>query len=445
MPSSCTAREAGQLQAGAAGGAAPSPGAGAVPAEMSTPGTAAEYVADAGHRDRPPGPHPGRRQLRHQRRGGPGEPAGRAERRHRDQGRPRPTGCRPGRAPTPPIGSRPLTIDGVDRAHTWTEISRRCRSLRTTSSRARWASTGRVAPASFTVRAADSDDTSAVANAARAATVRRADRSSRGPNSVAASPETHHRAGEEQRRHERAARPRVIATSTTRPMNWSIRLSARKHDPLGVAALGDHLGRGVRADPARPGLPVHQPQADPQHLPDPPLGEPRLGVVRHRERDQQRGRRCRRPARAPRPPSTRSAHSHGSTEPSRPSRTMHQEQATAPSRPNRGSLVASRTISRSVRAGGGRRQRRRVGLRAGAVMPAASVRLASRVGSRVVLVGQGEHRRASAGRRPPPVGCCWPAARRSAATRAAARPRPPRRRPARRPRRSGAPRRAGAR
>ena len=47
-----------------------------------------------------------------------------------------------------------------------------------------------MAPASFTVRAADSDDTSAVANAARAATVRRADRSSRGPNSVAASPET---------------------------------------------------------------------------------------------------------------------------------------------------------------------------------------------------------------------------------------------------------------
>src|SRR5262249_7002310 len=89
-----------------------------------------------------------------------------------------------------PIGSSPLASDGVDRAHTCTEISRRCRSLRTASSRARWASTGRVAPASFTVRAADSDDTSAVANAARAATVLRAARSSNGPKPVAASPET---------------------------------------------------------------------------------------------------------------------------------------------------------------------------------------------------------------------------------------------------------------
>src|SRR5213083_809693 len=87
-------------------------------------------------------------------------------------------------------GSSPLTIDGVDRAHTCTEISRRCRSLRVPSSRARCARTGRVAPASWTGRAADSDDTSAVANAARAATVRRAERSSSGPNRVAAAPET---------------------------------------------------------------------------------------------------------------------------------------------------------------------------------------------------------------------------------------------------------------
>src|SRR5262245_15666666 len=88
-----------------------------------------------------------------------------------------------------PIGSTPDRIDGVDRAHTWIEISRRCRSLRSRSSRARWASTGRVAPASLTVRAADSDDTSAVANAARAATVRRAEAARPGPNSVAASPD----------------------------------------------------------------------------------------------------------------------------------------------------------------------------------------------------------------------------------------------------------------
>ena len=63
-----------------------------------------------------------------------------------------------------------------------------------------------------------------------------------------------------------------------------------EHDhPLGVAALRDHLGRGVRADPARPGLAVHQAQADPQHLPDPPLREPDAGVVRHRRGDQQPG------------------------------------------------------------------------------------------------------------------------------------------------------------
>src|SRR5262245_23580332 len=88
-----------------------------------------------------------------------------------------------------PIGNTPDRIDGVDRAHTWIAISRRCRSLRSRSSRARWLSTGPVAPASLTVRAADSDDTSAVANAARAATVRRADAARGGPNSVAGSPD----------------------------------------------------------------------------------------------------------------------------------------------------------------------------------------------------------------------------------------------------------------
>src|SRR5690348_9983083 len=54
--------------------------------------------------------------------------------------------------PQAAIGSRPLAIDGVDRAHTWIAISRRCSSLRAPSRRARWASTGLVAPASLTVR-----------------------------------------------------------------------------------------------------------------------------------------------------------------------------------------------------------------------------------------------------------------------------------------------------
>src|SRR5215471_5847469 len=62
-----------------------------------------------------------------------------------------------------PTGSRPLRIAGVDRAPTCIEISRRWRRLRLASRRARWASTGRVAPASLTVRAADRDETRAVA------------------------------------------------------------------------------------------------------------------------------------------------------------------------------------------------------------------------------------------------------------------------------------------
>ncbi len=122
-------------------------------------------------------------------------------------------------------GSSPLTVDGVDRAHTCTEISRCCRSLRMLSNRARCASTGRVAPASFTVRAADSADTSAVANAARAATVLRAERSRRGPNRVAANPDTsivpaNNSAG--------TALPvaRTIDARTATQMNWSIMLSA---------------------------------------------------------------------------------------------------------------------------------------------------------------------------------------------------------------------------
>src|SRR3954452_10139791 len=50
-----------------------------------------------------------------------------------------------------PIGSRPEASDGVERAHTWIAISCRCRSLRFRTSPAKLASTGRVAPASFTV------------------------------------------------------------------------------------------------------------------------------------------------------------------------------------------------------------------------------------------------------------------------------------------------------
>ena len=104
-------------------------------------------------------------------------------------------------------------------------ISRRCFSLRSASSRARWSSTGTVAPASFTVRAADSDDTRAVANAARAATVRRAARSSRGPNRVAARPETtivptKNRAGTYE------PEAQVIATIISRLMDVSMTLSA---------------------------------------------------------------------------------------------------------------------------------------------------------------------------------------------------------------------------
>src|SRR3954454_19771560 len=76
-----------------------------------------------------------------------------------------PVRCPPRYSAQAATGSRPATTDGVDRAHTWIEISRRCRSLRTVSRPARWASTDRVAPASFTVRAAESEDTSAVAKA----------------------------------------------------------------------------------------------------------------------------------------------------------------------------------------------------------------------------------------------------------------------------------------
>jgi len=82
-----------------------------------------------------------------------------------------------------------------------------------------------VAPASLTVRAADSDDTSAVANAARASTVRRAAFSSRGPNIVAASPDTtivprKNTAGTS----DFAAA--VITVISTRLLTLSIRLSA---------------------------------------------------------------------------------------------------------------------------------------------------------------------------------------------------------------------------
>src|SRR6266487_203740 len=199
-------------------------GAGAVPADRSTPGTDAEYA-----------PTPDMATVRrvHTRAEGSCETRDAVVQANHRAAPSVATATRvaPGDSPPDrysahtPTGSSPLTMEGVDRAHTCTEVSRRCRSLRTPSSRARCASTGRVAPASFTVRAAESDDTSAVANAARAATVFRAERSSSGPNRVAASPETSivpakNIAG--------TAVPdtRVIEIRMTAQMNWSIRLSA---------------------------------------------------------------------------------------------------------------------------------------------------------------------------------------------------------------------------
>src|SRR5262245_26409483 len=122
-------------------------------------------------------------------------------------------------------GNSPLTTDGVDRASTWVEISRRWRSLRVRSSCARWARTGPVAPDSFTVRAADSEDTRAVTNSARAATVRRPDRSSTGPKPVATTPEraivpAKNSAGS-------ALRDTIVVVSRMNThANWSMRLSA---------------------------------------------------------------------------------------------------------------------------------------------------------------------------------------------------------------------------
>ena len=123
------------------------------------------------------------------------------------------------------IGISPLTMEGVDRAQTWIEISRRCRSLRTVSSRARCASTDPVAPASLTVRAADNDDTSAVANAARAATVWPAARSSSGPNNAAALPLTAIVAAKNSAG-TNVPETSVMVTRTNPQTNWSITLSA---------------------------------------------------------------------------------------------------------------------------------------------------------------------------------------------------------------------------
>ncbi len=102
-------------------------------------------------------------------------------------------------------------------------------------------------------------------------------------------PGDHHRADEEQRRHERPGRPRH--RHDHHQADGLVDQVVGQHDhPLGVAALRHHLGRGVLADPARADLAVHQPQADPQHLPDPPLREPGAGVVQRRDRQQQAGR-----------------------------------------------------------------------------------------------------------------------------------------------------------
>src|SRR5262249_43342215 len=322
------------------------------------PGPGGRVRGPPGHGHRPPGPHPGRGQLRDQRRGGPGEPPGRAQRRDRHQGRPRrqPAGQvqRPGPDRQQPAGQRrrrpgphlhrhlpplPVAADGLAPGQVGQHRPGRPR---------------RVAPASFTVRAADSDDTSAVANAARAATVLRAARSSNGPKPVAASPETTIVA---RKNSPGTTVPdtTVIATRTTTPMDWSIMLSARTTTrsvsppwattSAGVCALTRRgpvcpctrrrLIRSIwprrTGGPHPPGTraPVNYGTASGTSSPatPPPAGQ-----------------------NSPPVPSTRSAHSHGSTDPSRPSSTMTTNSTTAPS-PNRASFVTSRRISRRVRAG----------------------------------------------------------------------------------------------
>src|SRR6185436_2089033 len=139
---------------------------GAVPAEMSTPGTAAEYA---------PTPVIATVRRVHTRADGScatSDAVVQANQRAEPNVDTATSVAPAVRSPVrysahTPIGSRPAASAGVDRANTLTEISRRCRALRTVSSFARWASTGAVAPASLTVRAADSAETSAVANAAR--------------------------------------------------------------------------------------------------------------------------------------------------------------------------------------------------------------------------------------------------------------------------------------
>ena len=247
-------------------------GAGAVPAERSTPGTAAEYVDT---------PVIATVRRVHTRADGTCDTNdAMVQANHRAAASvDTTTNVAPADIPPPrynaqaPIGNSPLTIDGVDRASTWIEISFRWRSLRTRSRRARWASTGCVAPASFTVRAADSADTSAVANAARAPTVWRPDRSSSGPKTVATAPETSMAVAKNSGRN-RSPRHDRHGDQDEHRNGMVDEVVGKDHNAFGVASLCDDLGGRVGADAAGAGLAVDEAIADPQHLAHPPLGEP---------------------------------------------------------------------------------------------------------------------------------------------------------------------------
>ena len=278
----------------------------------------------------------------------------------------------------------------------------------------------------------------------------RADRSSRGPNSVAASPETTIVPTKNSAGTSDAGRPASSRRAITTQVDWSIRLSASTttrsvSPPWATTSAGVWL-----ADPARAGLPVHQAQADPQHLPDPPLREPHAGVVRHRHGAPAGAATMPTAGQNGSPmPSTRSAHSHGSTAPSRPSSTSTRNMPTARQaeprvvggQPEDLAQRPGAAAARAAAAGRPWRHARSAGDVGGPTRPS------RRPGAGVVrsVVGRPGARRRRTGR-PASAALLLASSRaKRSRRRAAARPRPPRRRPARRPRRSGAPTTAGAR
>jgi hypothetical protein len=87
-----------------------------------------------------------------------------------------------------------------------------------------------------------------------------------------------HRGQEEQRRHSRAG-DRRHADDDADGDDLVDDVVGEEDHALGVTGLGHHLGRRVVANPARPSLTVHQPQADAQRLARPPLGVPAGGQV----------------------------------------------------------------------------------------------------------------------------------------------------------------------